>query len=111
MVSIGKLDENGFSATFSGGKCTLKGPDGSHVGIVPKTSKGLYRVDHKPESANEAVEHLTLDQFHCSMGHISLDVAHKQKALSLVFVLMKPNLAIPFSVSRVSMLRPLESQF
>ena len=44
LVSIGKLDENGFSATFSGGKCTLKGPDGSHVGNVPKTSKGLLEI-------------------------------------------------------------------
>lgn len=40
LVSIGKLDENGFSVTFSGGKCVLKGPDGSHVGEVPKTPKG-----------------------------------------------------------------------
>lgn len=40
LVSIGNLDENGFTTTFSGGKCVLKGPDGGHVGEVSKTSKG-----------------------------------------------------------------------
>jgi len=28
LVSVGHLDENGFSANFSGGKCTITGPDG-----------------------------------------------------------------------------------
>ena len=28
LVSIGQLDEKGFDITFSGGKCTIKGPDG-----------------------------------------------------------------------------------
>lgn len=77
LVSIGKLDDKGFSATFSCGKCILKGPDGSHVGKILKTSKGLYRVDHEPESANIVVEQLTLDQFHCRMGHISPEVARR----------------------------------
>lgn len=43
LVSVGKLDEKGFMVTFSDGKCVLKGPDDSHVGVIPKTSKGLYR--------------------------------------------------------------------
>ena len=77
LISIGKLDEKGFSATFSGGKCVLKGPTGNSIGEILKTSKGLYRVDHEPESANEAVEQLTLNQFHCRMGHISPDIARK----------------------------------
>ena len=76
LVSVGWLDEKGFEVTFSGGKCTIKGPNGEHVGAVPK-SKGLYCVAHdEPETAHIADEELTLDQFHRWMGHISMGVAH-----------------------------------
>ena len=71
LVSIGRLDENGFSATFGGGKCVLRGPEGECVGQVPKNPKGLYRVEHEADSANAATEAITIDQFHCRMGHIS----------------------------------------
>ena len=77
LISVGKLDKSGFCTTFYNGKCTIKGPDGNHVGNIPKTSRGLYRVDHEPDSVNEALEQLTLDQFHRRMGHISPEVARK----------------------------------
>jgi hypothetical protein len=38
LVSVGRLDNNGFSATFGGGKCVLRGPDGEELGSVPKSS-------------------------------------------------------------------------
>ena len=28
LILIGRLDEKGFSATFSGGKCAIHGPNG-----------------------------------------------------------------------------------
>jgi len=62
LVSVGRLDENGFSANFSGGKCTITGPDGEQVREIPKNHHGLYHVDHEPESASTAEEVLTLDQ-------------------------------------------------
>jgi hypothetical protein len=77
LVSVGRLDENGFSANFSGGKCTIMGPDGEQVGEVPKNPHGLYCVDHEPESASTAEEVLTLDQLHCCLGHISPDSARR----------------------------------
>ena len=77
LISIGNLDEEGFSAEFAGGKCVLTGPNGDHVGMIPKTSKGLYRVEHESEAANTAEEKLTLMQFHRRMGHISVDTARK----------------------------------
>jgi hypothetical protein len=40
LISIGKLDEKGFSATFSDGKCSICGLDGEPVGEIPK-SRGL----------------------------------------------------------------------
>ena len=77
LVSIGRLDENGFSATFGGGKCVLRGPEGECIGQVPKNPKGLYRVEHEADSANAATEAITIDQFHRRMGHISPLIAKK----------------------------------
>jgi len=39
LVSVGRLDEKGFEVTFSGGKCTIKGPNGERVGAVPCGSR------------------------------------------------------------------------
>jgi hypothetical protein len=80
LIPIGKLDDYGFSAMFSGGKCLIQGPDGSRVEEVPKDRRGLYRVqhEHELEEANvAAAETLTLDQFHRRMGHISTKIAQK----------------------------------
>ena len=77
LVSIGQLDENGFSAMFGGGKCVLRGPEGECVGQVPKNPKGLYRVEHEADSANAATEAITINQFHRRMGHISPLIAKK----------------------------------
>jgi hypothetical protein len=64
--------------TFSGGKCTIRGPDGRCVGKVPKSGKGLYKVQHeKGEEANIAEETLTLDMLHRRLGHISPQAAKK----------------------------------
>jgi len=77
LVSVGRLDDNGFSATFGGGKCVIQGPDGEELGSIPKMSRGLYKVVHEGESANAAVEGVTLEQLHRQMGHISLGIAKK----------------------------------
>ena len=63
--------------TFGGGKCVIHGPGGQKVGEIPKNQKGLYRVEHEPDSANTAIETLTLDQIHCRMGHISPKTVRK----------------------------------
>jgi hypothetical protein len=77
LVSIGRLDEKGFTTTFSGGKCLIRGPEGEEIGLVPKSERGLYCVVHEQESVNSAVEELTLDQFHRRMGHILPKIARK----------------------------------
>jgi hypothetical protein len=71
------LDEAGFTVKFGGGKCTLVGEDGVKVGVVPRTSTKVYKVEHEEAIASVAEERLTLEKFHCRMGHISLDVARK----------------------------------
>ncbi|PPQ83632.1 hypothetical protein CVT26_000950 [Gymnopilus dilepis] len=77
LISVGKLDDAGFSLTFSDGKCVITGPDGERVGEVPKNRKGVYKVEHEAEEANRAEETLTLDQLHRRMGHISPSIAQK----------------------------------
>ena len=64
LISVGCLDNNGFSLLFGGGKCTIMGPDGEYVGSVPKTTSGLYHVAHEPVMANAAIKTLSVDQFH-----------------------------------------------
>ena len=72
LVSMGRLDEKGFSATFSGGKCAICGPNGEQVGKILKTSRGLYKSKHeKAEEANLANGTITLDKLHRCLGHIS----------------------------------------
>ena len=77
LISIGKLDDNGYQVTFSGGKCIIRDAQGETIGSIPKTRHGLYKVvQDEYLSANAVEETLTLNQFHCRMGHISLKTAH-----------------------------------
>jgi Reverse transcriptase (RNA-dependent DNA polymerase)/Integrase core domain/GAG-pre-integrase domain len=77
LVSVGRLDEAGFTVIFGGGKCVLRGEDDVEIGVVPRTSTRVYKVEHEEAVASAAEERLTLDKFHRRMGHISLDAARK----------------------------------
>jgi len=74
LVSIGRLDEEGFTAQFGHGKCVLRGPDGVKIGEVQRTTRKAYKVEHEEGMANAAEETLTLEQLHCRMGHASIQV-------------------------------------
>ncbi len=68
----------GFTSTFGDGKCIITLPaDGECVAQVPKNAKGLYRVEHEPDSANAVTEKISIDQLHRQLGHISPDVARR----------------------------------
>lgn len=73
LISIGKLDDHGFMATFADGKCTIHLPSGELVGEVPKNQRGAYRVDQEKVEGGDAaaLEMVMLDQLHRHMGHIS----------------------------------------
>ena len=77
LVYIGRLDEMGFTSTFGDGKCIIRTADGECVAQVPKNAKGLYRVEHEPDSANTVTEKISIDQLHRRLGHISPDVARR----------------------------------
>jgi gag-polypeptide of LTR copia-type/GAG-pre-integrase domain len=79
LISIGWLDELGISAIFKDGSCTLRQANGKTIGQISKTSRGLYKVIHDlPEdSANTAVETVSLMQLHSRLGHIAPNSAKK----------------------------------
>jgi hypothetical protein len=85
LVSIGRIDDAGYSIIFENGKCEIKDPTGNVVGTIPK-SKGLYRVVHKlpSEHANVAVEKLTVAELHRRMGHIAPETAKRLVLKGLV---------------------------
>ena len=74
LVSIGRLDEEGFTAQFGNGKCVLRGSDGERIGEVQRTARKAYKVEHEMGMANAAEETLTIEQLHRRMGHASIQV-------------------------------------
>jgi hypothetical protein len=83
LISVGRLDEAGLTATFGNGQCELRNSEGEHIGSIPKSGKGLYRVIHESvdrsyaDSANAATTNLTPMEFHRRMGHISPAIAKR----------------------------------
>ena len=65
LISIGKLDNDGYQVTFSGGKCIIQDAQGETIGSILKTRHALYEVvQDECLSANIVEETLTLNQFH-----------------------------------------------
>ena len=77
LVSIGRLDDDGFTATFGKKKCVIHGPDGEKIGEVARTARRVYRIEHDENAVNAAEEFLTLEQFHRRMGHIAIPTARQ----------------------------------
>ena len=86
LVSIGRLDELGYSVTFADGICTICDPADDVIGQIPKSERGLYRVVHEHDSgsANSAVETITVMELHRRMGHIAPSVARRLAENGLV---------------------------
>lgn len=77
LVSIGRLDDAGFSTTFANGKCTIRDPGGTRVAEIPRNERGLYKMIREGEEANAVSEPLTLDMLHRRLGHIAPAAAQK----------------------------------
>ncbi len=74
LVSIGRLNDEGFTAKFGHGKCVLYGPDEEKVREIKRTAKRAYKVEREEGMANAAEETLTLENLHCRMGHTLIQV-------------------------------------
>ncbi|PIL28794.1 transcription factor [Ganoderma sinense ZZ0214-1] len=79
LISVGRIDDAGYSTTFSDGHCVIVDPEGSTVGKIPKTG-GLYlvrreRIDDAGAPAGAAaskVEVLTEMEAHRRFAHIPI---------------------------------------
>lgn len=73
LVSVGRLDEEGYSTTFANGKCIIRDMSGTRLAEIPRTSRGMYKIesDSTPESANSVADAISLDELHRRLGHIS----------------------------------------
>lgn len=76
LVSIGRIDDAGYTATFAAGRCVIVNAEGITVGQVPKT-RGLYMVvrdrSHCAANATSAkTEKLTEMEAHRRFGHIAI---------------------------------------
>jgi len=61
LVSIGHLNDEGFSATFSSGRCIICDKSGTRVAEIPRNGKELYKIVREENEVNVAKEALTLD--------------------------------------------------
>ena len=84
LVSIGRLNDAGFSATFASGRCVIRDDHGARVAEIPRNGKGLYKIVREGNEVNALEETLTLDQLHRRLGHISASAARKLVSDGLV---------------------------
>jgi len=75
LISISKLDNLEYSLLFGDRKCTIHAPNGNVVGEVLKAKSGLYRIVHEVNSAQAAMEMVSLNRFHHCIGHIVPETA------------------------------------
>jgi len=77
LVSIGRLDQLGYTVTFTDGTCIICDSADDVVSRIPQSKAGLYRVIHEPDhgSLNAVTEHISVMELHRRLGHISPAVA------------------------------------
>jgi GAG-pre-integrase domain len=76
LMSIGALDEEGYTAHIKDGCLEIISPHGEQVGLIPRTPRRLYKVVHTSDSV-DAAELITAMELHHRLGHISVDTARK----------------------------------
>lgn len=76
LVSISRIDKVGYSALFTDGQCCFRDPKGQQIANIARSPTGLYQVQRSIASAN-ATQVMSLDEFHCRMGHLSIDATKK----------------------------------
>ena len=71
LVSIGQLDECGYSTAFGNGQCTISNESGDIIGQVPRSQKAVYKVVHDgPELTCTAEDMVTWTELHHRLGHV-----------------------------------------
>jgi gag-polypeptide of LTR copia-type/Zinc knuckle len=92
LMSIGALDEEGYTTHIKDSCLEIISPHGEQVGLIPHTPRQLYKVVHASDSMN-TVELITAMELHHRLGHISVNTACKLVESSAVRgIKLDPNL-------------------
>jgi hypothetical protein len=76
IVSISRITNASYEATFSKRSCKIKNKSGKTIGEIPASANHLYKVEHAftAASANQiTVEHIDIHTLHRRLGHIAVD--------------------------------------
>ena len=74
LISIGRIDDAGYFATFGGGRCKILDPNENVIGMIQK-SGGVYRAHHVPRMPGlglAVTPRSTMRELHARMGHINM---------------------------------------
>jgi len=78
LVSVGLIDNAGYTVTFANGTCTIHDTAHKTIGLFPKRG-GLYKVDtHLRDSTSASSSHtsLSIEDAHQLLSHISPDAVN-----------------------------------
>lgn len=93
LVSIGRLDNDGYSTTFSKGRCVIHGHTGEQIAEIPRSERGLYKfVKEVGEQVNAVDETCTLEEVHRQLGHISLSTIQHLSSNNLIAGIAIPSI-------------------
>jgi hypothetical protein len=73
LVSVGRIDDAGYTVLFGNGRCEIRTGNGELIGIIPKR-QAMYRVirnTEKPSAYIADAEEVTVMDLHRRMGHIA----------------------------------------
>lgn len=72
LISVGSLDQAGFSVSLGSGCAIIRDTHNSPVGEIPLSSRGLYRISYSaPEQVCAVtVPRMTLVELHEHLGHL-----------------------------------------
>ncbi|THH16856.1 hypothetical protein EUX98_g9235, partial [Antrodiella citrinella] len=76
LISLGKLDDDGYSMNIGGGRCTISNPDGTQIGSIAKEN-GLYIVRHNERALAARIPSISLAEIHRRLGHASYGYIRK----------------------------------
>jgi hypothetical protein len=69
IMSIRWIVRVGCLVLFEGDSCYIKNKKGKVIGKIPRSTNGLFKVEHQVMAAS-AEEHVSILTLHCRLGHI-----------------------------------------
>jgi hypothetical protein len=91
LISMGWIDEAGYSTTFNKGECVIWNSDSKLVGQIPKL-QGLYWIKTSTYDSANISECLTIDELHRRHGHVNHTSLHSMiKTGMITSVSLKAN--------------------